>query len=77
MSHPNGMNGQQWFDTLRRMSLYGGKFYSELANALRYADPSNRDKVISAFPNIIDKYGPHSRFATSETNTPIRDESYV
>jgi hypothetical protein len=46
--------------------MQGGKFYAELANALRYADPLNRDKIIATFPDIIAKYGPASRFAVNE-----------
>ena len=63
------MTSQEWFDTLRRMSMLGGKFYAELANALRYADPMNRDKIIATFPDIVARYGPASRFAASETKS--------
>jgi hypothetical protein len=45
------------------MDQYGGSFVSSIAQALRYADPTNRQRLLDAFPDIIAKYGPGTRFA--------------
>jgi hypothetical protein len=45
------------------MDQYGGSFVSSIAQALRYADPTNRQRLLDAFPDITAKYGPGTRFA--------------
>ena len=45
------------------MDQYGGSFVSALAQALRYADPTNRQRLLDAFPDLVAKYGPSSSFA--------------
>jgi hypothetical protein len=45
------------------MDQYGGSFVSSIAQALRYADPTNRQRLLDAFPDIVAKYGPGTRFA--------------
>lgn len=52
------------------METYGGKFVSSLAIAIRYADPSNRQRILSTFPEIIEKYGPRSVLSTT-TRQPV------
>ena len=47
------------------MTKYGGKFVSSLANALRYADPANRQRILDAFPDLVQRYGPGSAFQQS------------
>lgn len=44
------------------MQSHGGSFVSALAQALRYADPINRQRILDAFPDLVEKYGPASRF---------------
>ena len=44
------------------MTKYGGKFVSTMANALRYADPTNRQRILDAFPDLVQRYGPGSAF---------------
>jgi len=44
------------------MTAYGGKFVSTMANALRYADPTNRQRILGAFPDLVKSYGPGSVF---------------
>lgn len=38
------------------MRRRGGHFVSKLADALIAADPSNTDRMLAAFPDIVDKY---------------------
>ena len=45
------------------MDQYGGSFVSSIAQALRYADPNNRQRLLDAFPDLVAKYGPSSNFA--------------
>ena len=39
---------------------YGGSFYQALAMAGLKADPSNRQRLLTAFPEMADTYGPAS-----------------
>jgi len=39
---------------------YGGSFYQALAMAGLKADPSNRQRLLAAFPEMADTYGPAS-----------------
>jgi hypothetical protein len=47
-------------ETMRR---YGGHFCKKLADAICAANPTNKKKIIDAFPDIVEKYGPGSTFA--------------
>lgn len=47
-------------ETMRR---YGGGFCKKLADAFCAADSSNKQKIIAAFPELVENYGPGSRFA--------------
>ena len=51
------------------MAKYGGKFVSTMANALRYADPTNRQRILDAFPDLVKSYGPGSVFQQPATIT--------
>lgn len=44
------------------MERFGGTFCVNLAAAMRYADPYNRQRIMNAFPEIIEKYGPTGPF---------------
>tara|TARA_R110002049_G_scaffold286889_1_gene468729 strand:- start:114 stop:314 length:201 start_codon:yes stop_codon:yes gene_type:complete len=47
--------------TIRRNGQ-GGSFAVKLADCLAAADPSNRQRLLDAFPEIIERYGPESIF---------------
>jgi 2-oxo-4-hydroxy-4-carboxy--5-ureidoimidazoline (OHCU) decarboxylase len=57
------MTSTQLHAMITLMDQYGGSFVSALAQALRYADPTNRQRLLDAFPDIVAKYGPSSSFA--------------
>lgn len=44
------------------MEKYGGSFVTAIAQALRYADPANRQRLLNAFPDLVEKYGPNTKF---------------
>jgi hypothetical protein len=41
---------------VENMRRYGGNFVSKLADALIAADPSNTDRLLAAFPDVVNKY---------------------
>ena len=41
---------------VENMRRYGGNFVSKLADALIAADPSNTDRLLAAFPDVVSKY---------------------
>lgn len=43
-------------ETIVQMEARGGSFVKALANACRYADPINLEKIKSAFPDYWRKY---------------------
>jgi len=43
-------------DTLCEMEQHGGGFVRALATAYRFADPDNRRRIKSAFPEIWERY---------------------
>ena len=45
--------------------MKGGSFVSTLAQALRYADPNNRERLLNAFPELVQRYGPNGMFETA------------
>jgi hypothetical protein len=53
------------------MERFGGTFTANLAAALRYADPSNRQKIWDAFPDILEKYGPTGMFQRTQEVIPL------
>lgn len=57
------MNNTQMFETAQRMIKYGGSFVSSLGQAMIYADPTNTKRIMNAFPEYIQEYGPEGRFA--------------
>jgi len=56
------LNSSELFTMITLMQSHGGSFVSALAQALRYADPINRQRILDAFPDLVEKYGPASRF---------------
>jgi 2-oxo-4-hydroxy-4-carboxy--5-ureidoimidazoline (OHCU) decarboxylase len=57
------MTSTQLYAMITLMDQYGGSFVSALAQALRYADPTNRQRLLDAFPDLVAKYGPGTKFA--------------
>lgn len=54
--------------TCMAMSRYGGSFASRIADAALVADTTNKDRLIAAFPELFEKYGPGSDFYKRMTN---------
>ena len=52
--------------TLDRMTIYGGSFIGKLADAARYADSNNFQKLKTAFADEFEKYGENGIFAKAE-----------
>ncbi len=40
----------------------GGNFAVKLADCLAAADPINRQRLLEAFPELVERYGPESIF---------------
>lgn len=38
------------------MLIYGGHFANSIGRAILYADSSNRERLVQAFPDLIQKY---------------------
>jgi len=57
------MNYDELWKMISRMEKYGGSFVQALANAFKYADPTNREKLLNAFPDYVNQYGPNSTFS--------------
>lgn len=64
------MTPNEFQATLLCMERFGGKFTANLAAALRFADPSNRQRIWDAFPDILEKYGPTGMFQRSQEAIP-------
>jgi len=56
------MNSTEFRNMIMVMDQYGGSFVSSIAQALRFADPVNRQRLIDAFPDLVAKYGPNTKF---------------
>ena len=56
---------------IARMDSYGGSFVSSIAQALRFADPKNRQRLLDAFPDLVQKYGPQGQFAQTKQLTQV------
>ena len=51
----------------RAMTTHGGSFVRALGHALKARDPLNADILVSAFPILVNSYGPGSQlFAVTE-----------
>lgn len=51
-------NDRYW--TFITCSHYGGSFFKALADAGLKADPMNRQRLLTAFPELFATYGPSS-----------------
>ena len=56
------LTSEQFHSMLGTMRRNGGSFSVKLADCLAAADPSNRQRLLDAFPEIIERYGPESIF---------------
>jgi 2-oxo-4-hydroxy-4-carboxy--5-ureidoimidazoline (OHCU) decarboxylase len=53
------------------MQSHGGSFVNSIAQALRVADPVNRQRLLDAFPDLVKKYGPASAFMQPKQLTEV------
>jgi hypothetical protein len=65
------MNQSELTAMICLMQSHGGSFVGAIAQALRFADPVNRQRLIDAFPDIIKKYGPTSAFIQPKQLTEV------
>jgi hypothetical protein len=65
------MTSTQLTSMIALMDQYGGSFVSSIAQALRYADPTNRQRLLDAFPDLVAKYGPGTKFAQAKQLTQV------
>lgn len=61
-------NDPSIYATIQRIETYGGGFAAYLMAAFKKADPNNKQRIINAFPELFEKYGPNSVFASKESN---------
>lgn len=54
--HLHNPMAQAKFPLVDNMRRYGGNFVSKLAEAMVAADPTNLEKLVEAFPEIVKKY---------------------
>ena len=47
--------------TFQTAAIYGGNFFRALANAGLAADPINKRRILTAFPEMVATYGTASR----------------
>lgn len=64
------MTPNEFQATLLCMERFGGSFTRNLSAALRSADSINRERLLQAFPEIIETYGPAGKFQ-QPTATPV------
>jgi len=55
------MNDSDIYWTFVTASKYAGSFYKALAHAGLAADPGNKQRLLTAFPEFAATYGPASR----------------
>jgi 2-oxo-4-hydroxy-4-carboxy--5-ureidoimidazoline (OHCU) decarboxylase len=70
-TQPKLMTSTELHAMIARMDSYGGLFVSSIAQALRFADPKNRQRLLDAFPDLVQKYGPDSQFAKAKQLTQV------
>ena len=52
----------------KRIETYGGSFAKQLMAAYRTADIDNKQRIIDAFDDLFDKYGPNGIFASKDSS---------
>ena len=63
------------YATVERIETYGGGFAAQLMAAFKKADASNKQRIIDAFPELFEQYGPNSVFASK--NSSIHSMGYA
>lgn len=61
----NQMNNDQLVYAAQAMEAFGGGFASNIARAFYAADIGNRARLVAAFGDLFERYGPGSRFYES------------
>lgn len=61
-------NDPSIYATIERIETYGGGFAAHLMAAFKKADANNKQRIINAFPELFEEYGPNSVFATKSSN---------
>ena len=56
------MTHDEFIYTCQTMKTYGGSFATRIAQAALVADKHNKERLIAAFPELFEKYGPGSDF---------------
>ena len=56
------MNSTQLHAMITLMDHYGGSFVFAIAQALRCADRTNQQRLLDAFPDLVQEYGPNTTF---------------
>ena len=64
------MNDSQIQSTFLTAVKFGGSFYSSLGASGLKADAQNKARLLLAFPELVDKYGPESPFKHHQLNQP-------
>jgi hypothetical protein len=59
------LNSSEVYAMTTLMQSKGGSFVAALGQALRYADPANRQRILDAFPELVERYGPQSALVKS------------
>jgi hypothetical protein len=55
------MSESDIFWTMATAAQYGGSFYQAMGNAGLAADPNNKRRILTAFPEMVATYGTASR----------------
>ena len=58
----NEMNDSQLIFAAQAMASFGGEFVRQIARAFYAADNSNRARLVAAFPELFEKFGPGSMY---------------
>ena len=56
------MTEEELFTTRQAMSHFGGSFVAAMSIALSRADANNTHRIIEAFPDLLEQYGPETHF---------------
>ena len=64
--------------TVQRIETFGGSFAKQLMAAYRTADIDNKQRIIDAFDDLFDKYGPNGIFGPEDESVHswIRSSAY-
>jgi hypothetical protein len=62
MIEPTTVTDDEFIYTCHTMLRYGGGFVTSIAEAGFKADAHNRRRLMAAFPEIFEQYGPGSSF---------------